>query len=75
MPRYISALQSALLNEAATLFRRKHYLNGSHAGFILHATGEFSDGDVNAIRDALKRSKGPGNSATRLSTSLAARMG
>ena len=61
VPEYISALQSALLNEAATLFRRKYYLNGSHAGFILHATGEFSDGDVNAIRDALKRSKGPGN--------------
>ena len=61
VPEYLSALQSALLNEAATLFRRKYYLNGSHAGFILHATGEFSDGDVDAIRDALKRSKGPGN--------------
>ncbi len=61
VPEYLSALQSALLNEAATLFRRKYYLNGSHAGFILHATGEFSDGDVQAIRTALKQSKGPGN--------------
>lgn len=61
VPEYLSALQSALLNEAATLFRRKYYLNGSHAGFILHATGDFSDGDVEAIREALKRSKGPGN--------------
>jgi PBSX family phage portal protein len=61
VPEYLSALQSALLNEAATLFRRKYYLNGSHAGFILHATGEFSDGDVQAIRIALKQSKGPGN--------------
>ena len=61
VPEYISALQSALLNEAATLFRRKYYLNGSHAGFILHATGDFADGDVTRMRDALKRSKGPGN--------------
>lgn len=61
VPEYLSALQSALLNEAATLFRRRYYLNGSHAGFILHATGEFSDGDVEMMRDALKRSKGPGN--------------
>ena len=61
VPEYLSALQSALLNEAATLFRRRYYLNGSHAGFILHAIGEFADGDVNAIRKALKESKGPGN--------------
>lgn len=61
MPSYLSALQSALLNEAATLFRRKFYTNGSHAGYILHATGEFSEGDVTAIRDALRNSKGPGN--------------
>jgi PBSX family phage portal protein len=61
VPEYLSALQSALLNEAATLFRRKYYVNGSHAGFILHATGDFSDGDIDRMRDALKRSKGPGN--------------
>lgn len=61
LPEYLSALQSALLNESATLFRRRYFLNGSHAGYILHATGEFADGDANAIREALKKSKGPGN--------------
>jgi PBSX family phage portal protein len=61
LPEYLSALQSALLNENATLFRRRYYENGSHAGYILYATGEFADGDVDAMRDALKRSKGPGN--------------
>src|SRR5699024_3600102 len=30
VPDYIGALQSAWLNESATLFRRKYYLNGSH---------------------------------------------
>lgn len=61
LPEYLSALQSALLNENATLFRRRYYENGSHAGYIMYVTGEFADGDVDKMRDALKRSKGPGN--------------
>lgn len=61
LPEYLSALQSALLNENATLFRRRYFENGSHAGYILYATGEFSDGDIDSMRDALRRSKGPGN--------------
>ncbi|MCW2383383.1 PBSX family phage portal protein [Sphingobium sp. B2D3B] len=61
VPEYISALQSALLNENATLFRRRYYENGSHAGYIMYATGEFAEGDVDKMRDALKRSRGPGN--------------
>lgn len=61
LPEYLSALQSALLNENATLFRRRYYENGSHAGYILYATGEFADGDVDAMRESLKKSKGPGN--------------
>ncbi|AOH83608.1 capsid portal protein [Sphingomonas panacis] len=61
VPEYLSALQSALLNEAATLFRRRYYLNGSHAGYILYATGDIDDNDTAALRDALKASKGPGN--------------
>ncbi|HWJ69112.1 MAG TPA: phage portal protein [Sphingobium sp.] len=61
VPEYLSALQSALLNESATLFRRRYYNNGSHAGFILYATGHFADSDMDKMREALKRSKGPGN--------------
>lgn len=61
LPEYLSALQSALLNENATLFRRRYFENGSHAGYILYATGQFADGDIDSMRDALKRSKGPGN--------------
>jgi PBSX family phage portal protein len=61
VPEYLSALQSALLNESATLFRRRYYNNGSHAGYILYASGQFAEGDVDAMREALKRSKGPGN--------------
>lgn len=62
LPEYLSALQAAWLNESATLFRRKYYLNGSHAGFILYLTDSQVDkADVNALREALKNSKGPGN--------------
>lgn len=61
VPEYLAALQSAFLNENATLFRRKYYLNGSHAGFILHLDGQFSDEDVDNIRDSLKQARGPGN--------------
>lgn len=62
VPEYLSALQSALLNEAATLFRRKYYLNGSHAGFILYMTDPAQDQeDIDALRKALRESKGPGN--------------
>lgn len=35
LPEYLSALNSIWLNESATLFRRKYYLNGAHMGFIL----------------------------------------
>lgn len=62
LPEYIGAIQSALLNEASTLFRRKYYINGSHAGYILYISDAAqTNDDVNAIRDALKASKGPGN--------------
>jgi PBSX family phage portal protein len=62
LPEYLAALHAAWLNESATLFRRKYYENGSHAGFILYMTDPAqNEGDVNAIRQALKDSKGPGN--------------
>ncbi|MDF2496080.1 phage portal protein [Sphingomonas sp.] len=61
VPEYLSALQAALLNEAATLFRRRYYLNGSHAGYILYATGEIDSNDTEALKEALRQSKGPGN--------------
>lgn len=62
VPQYLSALQSAWLNEAATLFRRRYYKNGSHAGFILYMTDAAnSQEDVDSLRKALRESKGPGN--------------
>jgi PBSX family phage portal protein len=62
LPEWICALQSALLNQSATLFRRKYYENGSHAGFILYMTDAAqNEEDIDNLRTALKNSKGPGN--------------
>lgn len=62
LPGYLSAIPSAQLNESATLFRRKYYLNGGHAGFIMYMTDPAqSQQDVDNIRSAMKSTKGPGN--------------
>lgn len=62
VPEWFAALQSGLLNEAATLFRRRYYKNGSHAGYILYVSEEgLTEPDSNAIREAMRQSKGPGN--------------
>ncbi|EWG67855.1 PBSX family phage portal protein [Enterobacter asburiae] len=62
LPEYLSAIPSALLNESATLFRRKYYISGSHAGFIMYMTDAAQNQeDVNNIRQAMKSATGPGN--------------
>lgn len=62
VPEYLGALQAAFLNEAATIFRRRYYLNGSHAGFILYMNDAAQQQeDIDALRTALKEAKGPGN--------------
>jgi PBSX family phage portal protein len=62
VPEFLCALQAGLLGEAATLFRRRYYLNGSHAGFVFYLNEPtMSDGDAEGIRQALKQSKGVGN--------------
>lgn len=62
IPDYVASMNSSLLNESATLFRRRYYENGSHAGFIMYLTDTLQkEDDINALRKALKDSKGPGN--------------
>ncbi|MNF58717.1 Phage portal protein [compost metagenome] len=62
LPEWMAASQSALLNESATLFHRKYYQNGSHAGFIRYMTDAAQNEDFgNDLRSAMKSSKDPGN--------------
>ncbi|HCT7142124.1 TPA: phage portal protein [Klebsiella pneumoniae] len=62
LPEYLSALNSAWLNEAATLFRRKYYQNGAHAVYILYMTDAAqSSCDIDRMRQAMRDTKGIGN--------------
>lgn len=62
LPEWLSALQSGLLSENATLFRRRYYLNGAHAGFILSITDALADeGMVDQIAEKLGQARGVGN--------------
>lgn len=62
LPQYLGALQSAFLNESATLFRRRYYANGSHAGFILYVSDPAQNQeDIDAMRQQLVKTKGVGN--------------
>ncbi len=59
---YLSAMQSLLLNENATLFRRRYYLNGAHAGFVFYISETTVDNDdIDAIRESLREARGQGN--------------
>jgi PBSX family phage portal protein len=61
-PDYLGGLQAALLNEDATLFRRKYFLNGAHMGFIMYATDPNLDPNVEKdIKEKIQDSKGVGN--------------
>lgn len=62
IPFYFDAIHSVLLNEAATLFRRKYYRNGAHVGSIFVTTSEsLKPKDEKAIAQKIKQSKGIGN--------------
>ena len=61
-PEYLSAVNSALLNESGTLFRRKYYKNGSHAGFILYISDDnIADEDIDTLEEKMQSTKGLGN--------------
>ncbi len=62
IPSYLGAIQSMLLNEDATMFRRRYYLNGAHVGYIFYSASATMDDETrNNIRDAVKSSKKLGN--------------
>ncbi len=61
MPGYLGAIQAMLLNEDATLFRRKYYRNGAHMGYILYAGGNMEQQYRDQIEAAMKTTKGAGN--------------
>lgn len=62
LPEWLSALQSGLLSENATLFRRRYYLNGAHAGFVFYLSEPLADTKTaDRIAEKLGQAKGVGN--------------
>ncbi len=62
IPDYLGGLQSLLLNEAATLFRRRYYSNGAHAGYVFYTNDEnLSEEDEENLKQQIAASKGVGN--------------
>ena len=65
LTKYLSALNSGWLNEAAMLFRRKYYQNGAYAGNILYMTDAAqSSSDIERMRQVMRDAKGIGNFRT-----------
>ncbi len=61
MPQYIGALSSIWLNEDATLFRRRYYINGSHAGYLLYMNDpNLTTEQEDEIKKKLKQAGGLG---------------
>jgi len=62
VPEFLGGIQSVLLTEDMTLFRRKYILNGQHMGYILVTNdADIDDDTAKAIETQIKQSKGPGN--------------
>lgn len=62
LPEWLSALNAGLLNESATLFRRRYYKNGAHAGFVFYLSeATINEADAAKIREQLLKAKGVGN--------------
>ena len=62
VPDYLGGMHSLLRNESATLFRRRYFNNGAHAGFIFYTNDpDLTDEDEERLRSEIEGTKGVGN--------------
>lgn len=62
VPDYLGGMHALLLNESATLFRRRYYNNGAHAGFIFYTNDpNLSEADEERMQAQIGASKEVGN--------------
>jgi len=65
VPDWLGGMQSALLGEDATLFRRKYFKNGCHLGFIFYTNDpKMTPQQEEQIKDKLRSGKAAGNFRT-----------
>jgi capsid portal protein len=61
VPDYLGGMHALLLNESATLFRRRYYNNGAHAGFIFYTNDpNLSEADEERMQPRSGLAKGWG---------------
>lgn len=61
-PDYLGCVQSALLSNDATTFRRRYFKNGLHMGFIFYASDpNLSKDDEDELKEKMSSSRGVGN--------------
>lgn len=62
LPQYLCGINSILLNESATLFRRKYYDNGTFMGSVFYLTDPVQNQtDIDKIKETIESGKGRGN--------------
>lgn len=62
VPDYLGGMHALLLNESATLFRRRYYNNGAHAGFVFYTNDpNLTEEDEIKLQAQIAGSKGVGN--------------
>jgi PBSX family phage portal protein len=62
VPDYLGGMHALLLNESATLFRRRYYNNGAHAGFVFYTNDpNLTEEDERQLKTQIAGSKGVGN--------------
>lgn len=62
VPDWLGGLQSALLNQDATLFRRRYFVNGAHLGYILYSNdAKMGPETKKALEEKFRQGKGVGN--------------
>lgn len=61
IPKYLGGVQSVLLSEDATLFRRKFYKNGAAMGYVFVTTGAFNADTAKVVEQQIKASVQDGN--------------
>jgi PBSX family phage portal protein len=65
IPDWLGGMQSVLLNQDATVFRRRYYKNGCHLGYIFYTNDtKLSDTEADNIREKLESGRGAGNFKT-----------
>lgn len=61
VPEYLGGIQSVLLSEDATLFRRRFYKNGAAMGYVFATINAFNQETAKLVEAQIKAATGDGN--------------